>query len=425
MTIVSEVFYALAKAQAAAKGFSDLAIVKVPHPLGSVSSDIAQSYGKAVAEQVLEALTSKHNFEETSVQDDNQPNTFGISFDEKDPLSFFDSVNDHYYENKLTDGLPIIPPTTERVAQMLEYTNLHSEDSLGVFAPKRSNTTVEKIAINAVMAGCQPEYFPVVLTAVKALLRTEFNLNAIQCTTNPATPLIVVNGPIAKELKINSSSNVFGQGSKANMTIGRAVRLCMLNIGGAQPGTLDRATHGQPGKISFCIAENEDESPWESYSIENGYDKETNTVSVFGVAGTHNILDETSTNAQNLLLMIAGTMTGLGSNNITIGGEVLIVLSPEHAKLISDSNFTKTDIQKFLYDNARIPLGAFPVETKESLLLKRRPKWFTNVPDYYQVSIVDRMEDIKIIVAGSHGPHSVFLPSFGDASRTVIEKIND
>lgn len=415
--ICSEAFYPLAKAEAEAKGFPDLAIILVPHPLGSVPADQAVEYGRSVAESAVAALTEQTAAKAAAAAKETEE--IAVDYDEQNPLAFFDLVNDYYYEQKWTDGLPVVPPTPERVRRMLEKTLLQPHEVLGSFAPSYAAASIEKIAVNAVMAGCKPEYFPVLIAAVKAALDPRFNLYAIQATTNPVTPMIVVNGPIVRELGMASKANVFGQGNIANVTIGRALRLCMVNIGGALPGQLDRATQGQPGKISFCIAENEEGNPWESYHVEQGYSKDQSTVTIFGVAGTLNILEQTSTTGQNLLSMIAGSMTPLGTNNLTIGGEVLLVMSPEHAQLMKRSGFSKNDVKKFLYDNARVPLHAIPEETKVKQLFKRRPKWFEHVPEHYAVPVVDYMEDIKILVSGGDGAHTTFMPSFGPSSRAV------
>lgn len=408
--------------EAEAKGFPQLVVEQVPHPLGSASAEQAYQYGQNIAESSWKALIEKE--EEAEIEKDvDELGPISIEINSSNLHDFTDKINEYFYAQQWSDGLPIVPPTPERVKEMLEQTSLNPYDSIGEFPPTWANTTVEKIAVNAVMAGCKPEYFPVVLTAIRAMLDERLNLYAIQATTNPVTPLIVVNGPIAEKLRMNSKANVFGQGNHANLTIGRAVRLCMMNIGGALPGDMDRATQGQPGKISFCIAENEEQNPWNSYHVDLGYSAEQSTVSVFGVAGTHNILEQSSTTAQNLLIMVAGSMTPLGINNMTIGGEVLLVFSPEHAKLIEKCGFSKKDVQKFLYDNARVSLSQFPEETRKQQLFKRRQKWFSNVPGHYSVPVVDYMEDIKILVAGGEGAHTTFMPSFGASSRAVTKLI--
>ena len=169
---------------------------------------------------------------------------------------------------------------------------------LGVMPPRNGIVSVEAIAVNAVMAGCRPEHLPVVLTAVEAALVPDFNLFAVQSTTHPCSPLIIVNGPVAAELGVNSRYGAFGPGHRANATIGRAVRLCLLNIGGAAPGVLDRSTQGQPSKYSFCIAENEAESPWEPLHVERGFEPGHSTVTVVGCENPHNINDHVSTDAE-------------------------------------------------------------------------------------------------------------------------------
>ncbi|MBI2906816.1 MAG: hypothetical protein HYX92_04060 [Chloroflexi bacterium] len=201
-----------------------------------------------------------------------------------------DAINQLYYDKGWTDGLPIVCPTEERVLRMLRYSDRQPGDVAAEVAPLYGEATVEKIAINAVMAGCLPQYLPVVVAAVEAVAVEEFNLYGIQGTTNPVTPALIVNGPIAKELNINAGPNLLGQGNRANATIGRAIRLIMLNIGGGAPDTVDKATHGQPGKYTFCFAENEGESPWEPLHVERGYAQEVSTVTVAGVTGTTNVL---------------------------------------------------------------------------------------------------------------------------------------
>ena len=172
----------------------------------------------------------------------------------------YDEIDAHYQERGWTDGLPIVPPTETAVAEFLCWTDRHPREVVGVLPPRQGEATVERIAANAVMAGCRPEYFPVILAAI-ALADPLFNLDSIQATTHPAAPLIVVNGPIVQEIGLNAGYNAFGQGFRANVTIGRAIRLVLMNVGGGLPGTGDRATQGSPAKIAYCFAENEAESP--------------------------------------------------------------------------------------------------------------------------------------------------------------------
>jgi hypothetical protein len=183
-----------------------------------------------------------------------------------------EEISELYYERGWTDGLPIVPPTEDRVARMLSGTIRNAQEVVGEVPPGQGEGTVEKIAINAVMVGCTPDAMPVILAALEAMLEEPFNLYGIQATTHPVAPLLIVNGPIRNKIGINSGYNVFGQGTRANATIGRAIRLILVNLGGGIPGKLDRSTQGQPSKYSFCIAENEEASPWAPLHVERGFD---------------------------------------------------------------------------------------------------------------------------------------------------------
>ncbi|MFH1485273.1 MAG: hypothetical protein ABIH46_04310, partial [Chloroflexota bacterium] len=196
-----------------------------------------------------------------------------------------EAINRLYYEKGWTEGLPIVCPTEERILAMLQYTDRAAQDVIAEIAPLYNAASIEKIAVNAIMAGCLPEYFPVVVAGVEAMAVKEFNLYGIQGTTNPACPAAIVNGPIARELEINAGSNLLGQGRRSNATIGRALRFVMMNIGGGTPGVVDKATHGQPGKYTFCFAANEEDSPWEPLHVERGFAAETSTVTMVGVTG--------------------------------------------------------------------------------------------------------------------------------------------
>ncbi|MGH7316417.1 MAG: hypothetical protein ACREJS_09180, partial [Candidatus Rokuibacteriota bacterium] len=199
----------------------------------------------------------------------------------------YSAINRHYQGHGWTDGLPIVPPTGEDVREFLRFTDREPREVVAVLPPRQGEATVERIAINAVMAGCRPEYLPLIITAVETLADPAFNLDSIQATTHPVAPLIIVNGPIAKEVGINSGYNAFGQGFRANLTIGRAVRLLLMNVGGGLPGTGDRATQGSPAKIAYCVAENEEASPWEPLHVEHGFAGEMSTVTAIACEGPH------------------------------------------------------------------------------------------------------------------------------------------
>jgi hypothetical protein len=334
-----------------------------------------------------------------------------------------EGVNRHFLEQGWTDGLPIVPPTEAAVAAMLDWTDRDPAEALGAMPPEWAPATVEGVAINAVMAGCRPEYFPVVLAAVRAVLDPDYNLYGIQATTNPVTPFLVVNGPVRGELGINGGAGCLGPGWPANATIGRAVRLCLLNLGGGRPGVLDRATHGQPGKYTMCIAENEEENPWGPLHVHRGFAAATSTVTVLAPCGTQNIIDQCSTTAQSLLMTLCHAAAYVGSNNIFLGGEPTLVLCPEHAALLHRGGFTRRDVARFLYDHARTALAAFSPENVEGMLRRRRPRLFDGLPGHFLVPIAEAPEHFHLIVAGGPGPHSLFMPSFGQTTRAITVPI--
>src|SRR5436189_1215798 len=210
-----------------------------------------------------------------------------------------------FCEREWCDGLPIVPPTEERVRTMLG--EAPADRSLGAMPPLWRQATLEKLAVNAVMAGCEPVYFPVVVAAVEAMLEPPFNLYGVQATTHPVAPLLIVHGPIARELGVHAGSGCFGPGFRANATIGRAIRLILMNVGGAWPGRHDMATQGSPAKFTYCIAEREDASPW-------GPLKDGDAVTVYGGEGPHNVNDHASTTASGILSTVSHTAATLGSN---------------------------------------------------------------------------------------------------------------
>jgi len=332
-----------------------------------------------------------------------------------------EAANRLFYECGWTDGLPIIPPTKERVLEMLAGTDRDPQDVVACVAPQSGEATVEKIAINAVMAGCLPEYLPVVLTAIEAMAEEPFNLSSIQATTHPCAPLVIVNGPLAKKLDINCGCNAFGQGWRANATIGRAIRLVLLNVGGGTPGTVDRSTQGQPGKYTYCIAENEAESPWVPLHVERGFAAEESTVTVTAAEGPHNINDHESITGKSILTTVAGTMAITGSNNTTyMVGEPLLALGVEHATTIASDGFSKDDIKTFIFDNARIPIARF---SPENIARRKQFSKHYGEPDENTLApITKSREDIMVIVVGGAGKHSSWMPTFG-MSRSVTKAI--
>ena len=278
-----------------------------------------------------------------------------------------DAINRLYRERQWSDGLPIVPPTVERVERMLRHARRARGEVVARLAPAFGAATVERIAINAVLAGCEPEYMPVLIAAVEACAAPEFNLQGIQATTNPVAVWIVVNGPIAHELGVNGTFNCLGEGAWANATLGRALRLVLRNVGGALPGEMDRATQGQPGKYSFCCAENEAENPWEPLHVERGFARDRSTVTVVGAEGTLN-MNTHAKDAVDLLRVIADTMAHPASNEYCHGGEPWLMFSPEHADILRRGGLTKADVKARLWELTKMP--AHRMAAKDLLRVK-------------------------------------------------------
>ena len=290
----------------------------------------------------------------------------------------FEAINELSRERGWSDGLPIVPPTTERVERMLAYCDRPWGEPIAAIPPRYGAATPLRLAANAVMAGCRPEYFPLIVLAIEAMCEEKFNLYGVQATTHPCTPLIIVNGPVAKELGINSGHNAFGPGVQSNATIGRAIRLALLNIGGAIPGLGDMSTFGSPAKYTYCIAENEAASPWEPLHVERGFPLEASTVTVVGAECPHNVNDHESITAEGILTTIAGTVAITGSNDVVCAdqAEPLVVIGPEHAATVAGGGYSKADAKRFIYEHAQLPLGKFSKENIERVLRIRFPERF-------------------------------------------------
>jgi hypothetical protein len=343
-------------------------------------------------------------------------------------LAADDATLDRYMEDQgWTDGLPVIPPTEDRVSAMLQTTRHRAEDILGVMEPLKGQVTLEKVAANAVMAGCYPEYLPVVVAAVKAVLQKQFHVGSTACTTGGAAPVVIVSGPIAVKLGINSGTGCFGGGFRANATIGRALRLTMRNIGGAKPGGEEKSTHGWPAKVTFCFAENEARSPWEPLRVEAGYAAEASTVTVVACRGLYPICEGTQVTGIGTLQTIAASMRVIGSPiyNQAARNEVpvVVVIGPEHAAEIARSGFSKDDVKRYLFEKARVPVrdlaGRMYAGTDPW------PSWIDADDPDTLVPIVADANGFLIVVAGGDGRHSAWMPSWNvcKGATELIEEI--
>jgi hypothetical protein len=369
----------------------------------ATQATITQQVAEAI-EEVARALTmTTENGQESSVPAASQESILDIKGE-------FADINELFHERGWTDGLPVIPPSEEHVRAMVMNSPYPPDHRLGLLPPAMSPVIIEKVAVNAVMAGCAPEFFPVVLAAVEGLLDENLSLYSMQTATNATAPLLIVNGPVVSELCLNSGVNMFGPGCRANATIGRAVRLVLLNMGKEVPGVTDPSTHGQPGKYTFCIAETEEESPWEPLHVELGFARSQSTVTLIGAGGPQNLFTYGCQSALEILDTFVGALCGLGHNNIIFPTGPLFVVSPEHAVVLARGGFSKRDVKNFLFEKARIPLSRFAPGTRRGIL-ERRARWFEVVRDPDHIGVADDPQHITIVVAGGAGIHSQFLPT--------------
>ncbi|MFN4090500.1 MAG: thioredoxin [Alphaproteobacteria bacterium] len=260
-------------------------------------------------------------------------------------LDDYDDPVEAAYDRGWSDGLPVVPPTEVRVLRMLQGTSRAPDEVIGDIPPNLAPCTVEKAAINAVMAGCRPEYFPVVLAAIEAALIPEFTMHGLLCTTYFAGPVVIVNGPVAKAIGMNWGGNALGQGNRANATIGRALQLVIRNVGGGIPGGIDRATLGQPGKYTFCFAEDETDPSWQPWSVSRGFAPGTSTVSLFAGDGVLASFDQISRTPESLTRSLAMSLWSIGHPKKVQGHDAVLVLSPEHYRIFRDAGWDRARIQ--------------------------------------------------------------------------------
>jgi hypothetical protein len=254
------------------------------------------------------------------------------------------------YARGWTDGLPVTPPTDERVIAMLKGTTRKPNELVGRIPPFLAECTVEKVAINAVMAGCKPEYLPVLLAALDAALEPVFTLHGVLATTYFSSPIIIVNGPVAKHIGMNSGINVLGQGNRANSTIGRALNLIVQNVGGGRPGEADRSTLGAPSKYTLCFAEDESDPAWEPLSVARGFRRGASTVTLFQGHGPEAFVDQKSRTPEALTRSFAMSLVKMGHPKLVQSARAILVLSPEHYAIYREAGWDRKRIERALYE---------------------------------------------------------------------------
>ncbi len=319
-----------------------------------------------------------------------------------------DAALEWLHAHGCTDGLPVVIPSSEKVARMVLASGLDGDIELGEMGPAYGVATIEKVATAAVMAGCLPDYMPVVVAAVRAICQAAFDLTEMQCTTHCIAPLIIVNGPA----RVNCGGfaagfGLMGPGHRANASVGRALRLGMMNIGGARPGVSDMALHGSPAKFAFCIAEDEESSPFPPLHTSLGYAADDSVVTVVGVEGPHSTFftgdADDPTAAEALLDTLAAVIANRGSNNSHLGGKsaVVVVLNPDHAEVLKRANYDRPGIQQALATRAVTP---------RVLLSRLNPKMLTGSED--MLPAVRDAANIHVLVAGGPGLYSMVMPSW-------------
>lgn len=325
---------------------------------------------------------------------------------------------DLFFQNEWTDGLPVIPPTSDRIQAMLDAVSMEPDRIIGGIPERKLFFTAEIVAINAVMAGCLPEYFPVVVTAVTAISDPEFRLHGPSASTGGTAILMIINGPIIRGIGLNSGQNLFGPGNRANATIGRALRLVLLNAAGSR--TFDRTTLGHPGKYTYCIAENEN-TGWMPLHVQRGFDKNVSTVTVFAAEGPNQINNHTAMKGENILLTLADRMSGIGTFNMGNRTEMVVVISPEHYKTLNEQGWNKAMVQDFLFKHAERPLS----DLKKAGYIEQS---LQPGDESIMIKAVPSPEDLIVIVGGGvAGRFSAFIPGWGNKkdSRSITKAIRE
>jgi hypothetical protein len=325
------------------------------------------------------------------------------------------------------DGLPLVPPTPERMDRMLGRHGVAAEQVLCDLAPAFSPVSWRDLALHAVLAGCQPDYLPVLAAAVQAITAPEFNLIGIATTTGSAATLVIVSGPVACRIGMNAGSNALGGGNRANATIGRALRLLLQNVGGAKSGEIDMATLGQPAKIGFCFAENEAQSPWEPLHVERGYQPDASVVTVVGCAGIVEVVDSCSRSPADLAQTFAQSMTiagSLGGAALLGGGEPVIVLPPELAHMLAQAGCSKDAFKRLVWERALLPLERLSPAVCDHLL-GRLDAAVPAVLGQDALRVAAKATDILLVVAGGIGVKAAYIPTWGGSTRAVSRPISD
>ena len=327
------------------------------------------------------------------------------------------AANELYQRNGWTDGLPVVAPTEERVAEALAWANVAPDEIVGVEPVRQRAISAEQVAVNAVMAGCLPAYLPVVLTAIQAMCEAPFLLHGCTASTGGSAPLIIVNGPIRRELGMNATHNVLANGGRANATIGRAVRLVLLNVLGCVPGGLDRSTLGHPGKFTFCIAEDEEDSPWTPLAEERGVPAGASAVTVVACESPRQVMNEWTTDPEEIVETFAAEMRSNMLGYSIWAGNYVLVVPKQLRDLLAAAGWQKQDVREHVHRRARIRRGDWRAVGKAKLA--------AGGDEDREFTALGAPDDLLVVAAGgpAGGFAAVVPPWFGSKSRAVTRAI--
>lgn len=328
---------------------------------------------------------------------------------------------EYFLEKPWSDGLPVVTPTAARIDRMLAGTRRAANEAIGPVPPLGEVATVGNVAAHAVMAGCKPEYLPVVIAGLALILEEPLNLGGVQATMHSVAPLLILNGPYARRIGVTGGQGCFGPGFRANATIGRAIRLLLLNLGGGVARTASMSIFSQPSRFTFCVAENEEESPWESLAVSRGYPADADVITAVMVENPHIVFNDVDRDPRRLLVPHMDNIAAMGSWPIWVRSDVALAISPEHARLCAEAGFSRADVHAYICENAGRTVGA----------LKRGGPWREDKPngrwthpvdredDDFFVRAINEPEDLHLFVAGGRGPLSAVMPGWNGASRAV------
>lgn len=402
-------------------------MVIVPHPLSSLTSEETTARATDGFDDVVSAIIGAGGCLSADTDGGHPPGLKSIDDDFviTDPIANEAEGSQLLYDMGFTDGLPVFVPTSDRVEAFLRHwPSSQRPRAHPAIDPRRGLATPAAMAANAVMTGMPPILMPYLASTMRAAASPTFKLFNLQTTTNPVTPVVVVGGPNARSMGFNDGAGAIGGGNIANATLGRALKLCMRNLGGgrAADGT-DPATMGQPGKYAFCFAENEGHTSWprlREQTRQTSVPAADDAVTLVGVTGTMNMIIK-STSAEELLQMIAKSIRSIASNDYMFGGNPLLVLCPEHAEIFASEGVELTTVQETLFDLTKIPFSEFAPKNQEMMRTPRLGDLGALDQDT-DIPMVKEAADILVCVTGGSSMHSTFMPSFG-GSEPVSEKV--